>query len=141
MQIAKPAVRKLLVRNFKGHKIPSEFEAAGWELLRNTLHAIFRNEQPARGFELAYRTCEDLVRCHFGHNLYTRLCAELEGYARTLPATLHERLQASVAEQQAAHVFADLWCTYERQICLIQNVFMYLDRCYTLQKPDLTCAR
>lgn len=92
-----------------------------------------------------------MVRCNLGASLYSKVYAEVEAvnkvlYDRYIDAARpcssiairsKHLLESDTPDNDLLVNITALWKAYQERVRLLENVLMFLDRCYILQKPEL----
>ncbi|KAJ2797286.1 hypothetical protein H4R21_004379, partial [Coemansia helicoidea] len=125
--------KRLVIRGLAAPPaLPATYKADTLARLRAAVHAIQQSRPTPQGLEQLYRDCESLCLHRFAGDVYAMLQTELQAYAR-------QQLQAIDGEADGAVLGRTqrFWEGYTQQLAMIRCVFLYLDRTYALQTPNV----
>ncbi|KAJ1995168.1 hypothetical protein GGI25_001394 [Coemansia spiralis] len=105
--------------------------------LRNAVQAIQQSQPTPHGLEELYRDCEGLCIHSFGSELYAMLQDELEKYTRKCLSGISGLPDAASSDGTVLEQSMHFWLGYTQQLAMIKCVFLYLDRTYVLQTPNI----
>ncbi|CAG8498901.1 7066_t:CDS:10 [Dentiscutata heterogama] len=129
-------IKKLVIRTLKDKpKLPDNFEEVTWAKLQAAIRAI-HNYQPVNdSLEELYKACENLCLHKMADRLYSRLQEECESHL----LKEKEKLDCDNSDDEAfLQVVDQCWQAHCKQMGLIRNIFLYLDRTYVLQTPGIS---
>ncbi|RIB21246.1 Cullin family-domain-containing protein [Gigaspora rosea] len=132
----KVPIKKLVIRTLKDKpKLPDNFEEVTWAKLQGAIRAI-HNYQPVNdSLEELYKACENLCLHKMADRLYSRLQEECESHL----LKEKEKLDCDNSDDEAfLQVVDQCWQAHCKQMGLIRNIFLYLDRTYVLQTPGIS---
>lgn len=118
---------KVTIKNFRPHQMDPNYAENTWNLLKNAIHEIHRQNASGLSFEELYRNAYNMVLHKYGDLLY-----------RGLREVVHEHL-LSVAKQVAAANDQDFllelqhaWNNHKMSMLMIRDILMYMDRVYVM---------
>ncbi|KAI8802568.1 Cullin [Cladochytrium replicatum] len=130
-----PAGQKKLVIRIRP-KLPETFEEDTWAALKRAVNAIQQEIPFPDGLEELYRACENLCQHKMAEKLYIRLHRECEVHIQKELSKLKE--SARSPQTNFLEGINEVWTKYCQQTLMIRGIFLYLDRTYILQRPELS---
>lgn len=125
--------KRLVIKRFTAlPALPATYKADTLARLKNAVRAIHSSQPTTQGLEELYRDCEGLCLHKFGEDIYAMLQRELQQHVHANLTKINHAEDSSVLKQ--THVF---WTEYTQQLAMVKCVFLYLDRTYVLQTPNL----
>jgi cullin-4 len=153
MESNQRAPKKLIIRPLRREpKLPQEFYQESWTHLARALDQVFSpSSRRPLSYEEHYRRVEDLCLHHLAKQLYADLQREVDGYLErvfreqlsdpVLAAMLHvAQGSAQAVEPTERPAFApvlDVWRAFCERFRDIQAIFLYLDRTYAAESPQV----
>jgi len=134
----KKTTPKKLTISFKARKptLPESYERETWEILKSSIVAVQTKQSVSFSKEELYKAVENLVDHKLSENLYSNLetqCAiHIEG---TLQGLLAEGYNLS--PEGFLLVVNRYWNDHCQGMMFIRSIFLYLDRKYALQNPNV----
>jgi cullin-4 len=134
----KKTTPKKLTISFKARKptLPASYESETWEILKSSIVAVQTKQSVSFSKEELYKAVENLVDHKLSENLYSNLekqCAlHIEG---TLQGLLDEGYNLS--PEAFLLVVNRYWNDHCQGMTFIRSIFLYLDRKYALQNPNI----
>lgn len=114
--------KKIGIKNFKGAPVlPENYAAVEWAKLQCSVNCIQTSEKPKLHFEELYRIVENLCTYNYKNFLLENLCNMLQSYL----SVVFERLY--FCDTDLLSCLAAEWATFQDQIKLIKNIFLYMD--------------
>ncbi|KAI9012912.1 Cullin family-domain-containing protein [Gaertneriomyces semiglobifer] len=129
LKVKKEPARKLVIKGFNVKpKLPENYFADTWAKLDRAVHAIHENRPVPDSLEELYKSSENL--CHYkkGEEMYQRLRSIFEQHLATESMRVKRAGPTDILK-----TVCDSWTAHCRQMRLIRNIFLYLDRTYVLQ--------
>ncbi|PJF18515.1 putative cullin [Paramicrosporidium saccamoebae] len=120
-----------------GQRLPEDFESSSWSTLQAGLKEIFAGHADRVSMETLYRTCENVCRCRMAHPLYSKLYAECEAFAQSYGPRIQQIEVGGRKDVELLRRVNDIWTEYTQRIKVVCNVFLYLDRVFVLNRPEL----
>lgn len=107
-------------------KLPENFFATTWEILRSALQAVYQKNASSISKEELYRAVEDLCVQKHAAQVYGNLSAEIGAVIIQKVNLLKEStaIDACTFLQQVENV----WSDHCEQLSTIRNIFLYMDR-------------
>ena len=127
----KPAEKKLVIKPLRlKPKLPDNFESSNWDRLEDAVRAVQCARPVSCSLEELYNAVENLCVHNLAAKVYPQLQELCDQHAQTMINSL-----ASWSSLDAI-AFLDhvgrTWEQYCSQLLLIRQIFLYLDRTYTL---------
>jgi len=99
-----------------------------WELLRNAIHEIHKQNASGLSFEELYRNAYNMVLHKCGDLLYAGLREEVDAHLCSVAAEVAETRDEDFLQrvQQA-------WAYHKTSMLMIRDILMYMDRVYVTQ--------
>ncbi|KAJ1908206.1 hypothetical protein IWQ60_011718 [Tieghemiomyces parasiticus] len=130
------------VLTFAGFKrppqLPERYQAATLHRLMAAVRSIQKRLPLDDSLEELYRACENLCLHDYAEPLYTNLREELAAH---IAFCFIELDRAPPADGDLLTAVEELWAEYNRQVRLLSSIFLYLDRTYVHQTPQLPSLR
>ncbi|KAG7205670.1 hypothetical protein KM043_007620 [Ampulex compressa] len=134
---AKPgSARKLVIKNFKNKpKLPENYQEQTWEKLQEAVVAIQTSKSIRYSLEELYQAVENMCNHKMASTLYVKLTRLTESHVEA-------NIEQFLAESMDRHIFLkkmnECWQSHCRQMIMIRSIFLYLDRTYVLQNPNIS---
>ncbi|KAJ2819131.1 Cullin-4A, partial [Coemansia erecta] len=130
--------KKLVIKGLKAlPTLPPSYKDDTLERLRDAVHAIQQSQPTTQGLEELYRDCEGMCLHKFASDVYAMLQTELEKYVRQQLSQIDRQSDAHVPEAAMLEKTRQFWESYTQQLSMVRCVFLYLDRTYALQTPNI----
>eukprot|EP01105_Mastigella_eilhardi_P020272 TRINITY_DN4816_c0_g1_i1.p1 TRINITY_DN4816_c0_g1~~TRINITY_DN4816_c0_g1_i1.p1 ORF type:complete len:674 (-),score=194.83 TRINITY_DN4816_c0_g1_i1:731-2578(-) len=125
---------------FKGFKVrpalPEKFEEQTAVKLLNAVTAIHECRPVQDSFQDLYKGVEEMCIHKFAPSLHAKLKNLCEQHALALGEQLSKQIQTNSA-QEALSCVNSVWEDYCKQMRLVRQIFLYLDRTFVLQTAGL----
>lgn len=126
-------IRKLVIKNFDHNKsLPANYQDTTWEKLQKAVVAIQTSKPIEYSLEELYQAVDNMCSHKMDSSLYSRLTALIEQHVKS-------SIMANLSDTSDKLVYLkrvdECWLSHCRQMIMIRNIFLYLDRTYVLQKP------
>ena len=118
---------KITIKNIRQHQMDPNYAENTWNLLKNAIHEIHRQNASGLSFEELYRNAYNMVLHKYGDLLY-----------RGLREVVHEHLQSvalQVAHSNDQEFLPQLqvaWNCHKMSMMMIRDILMYMDRVYVM---------
>uniref|UniRef100_A0A287AJC8 Cullin family profile domain-containing protein n=1 Tax=Sus scrofa TaxID=9823 RepID=A0A287AJC8_PIG len=120
------SVKKLVIRNFKDKPLMLEnYTEETWQKLKEAVQAIQNNISVKYSLEELYQSVENLCSYDLSANLYKQLKQLCENHIKV---QIHQFRDDSFLKEMDR-----CWQNYGRQMIMIRNIFLFLDRTYVFQ--------
>jgi len=131
----KKPVKKLVIKGFEGTaaQLPNDFEEKLWEKLQLAIRAVHLKEAVKYGEEELYKATENLCTHKLGGSLYKKIQDECEIHIKTQL----NRLLSHLPEVNFLVLVNSCWKDHCESMFFIRSIFLYLDRTYVLQTPNV----
>lgn len=128
--------KKIVIKNLKSEpKLPEDYTEQTWEKLRSAVLAIQQSKPNQYSFEELYQAVENMCNHKMAEMLYSRL------YKLTETHVSHN-IEQFLAESMDRYLFLkkmnETWLAHCNQMVMIRSIFLYLDRTYVLQNPNIS---
>nr|XP_023019090.1 cullin-4B [Leptinotarsa decemlineata] len=132
----KPTAKKLVIKNLKSQpKLPEDYREQTWEKLKSAVLAIQQSKPNQYSLEELYQAVENMCNHKMASTLYTRLYNLTESH-------VSHNIEQFLAESMDRFLFLkkmnDTWLSHCNQMIMIRSIFLYLDRTYVLQNPNIS---
>ncbi|KAL4716866.1 hypothetical protein ACJJTC_012677 [Scirpophaga incertulas] len=137
MMMSKPgaATKKLVIKNFKSKpNLPENYQETTWSKLREAVIAIQTSKAIVYSLEELYQAVENMCSHKMACQLYVNLTNLVEAHVK---ANIEQFLSESMDRQVFLKRMDDCWRAHCRQMIMIRSIFLYLDRTYVLQSPQI----
>ncbi|XP_022348158.1 cullin-4B-like [Enhydra lutris kenyoni] len=125
------SVKKLVIKNFKDKPLILENYTEGtWQKLKEAVHAIQNNICVKYSLEELYQSVENLCSYNLSANLYKQLKQLCEQHIK---AEIHQFREYSLDTGPFLKKMDKCWQNHGRQMSMIRNIFLFLDRTYVSQ--------
>ncbi|XP_053747893.1 cullin-4B-like [Panthera pardus] len=125
------SVKKLVIKNFKDKPLPLEnYTEETWQKLKEAVQAIQNSISVKYSLEELYQSVENLCSYNLSANLYKQLKQLCEHH---LKAQIHQFREDSVDNGPFLKKMDKCWQNHSRQMSMIRNIFLFLDRTYAFQ--------
>ena len=118
---------KITIKNIRQHQMDPNYAENTWNLLKNAIHEIHRQNASGLSFEELYRNAYNMVLHKYGDLLY-----------RGLREVVHEHLKsvavlvASSNDQDFLPELQQAWNCHKMSMMMIRDILMYMDRVYVM---------
>ncbi|XP_056646921.1 cullin-4B [Diorhabda sublineata] len=131
----KPTAKKLIIKNLKSEpKLPDDYREQTWEKLKSAVLAIQQSKPNQYSLEELYQAVENMCNHKMAPTLYTRLYNLTENH-------VSHNIEQFLAESMDRFLFLkkmnETWLAHCNQMIMIRSIFLYLDRTYVLQNPNI----
>lgn len=124
------SVKKLVIKNFKDKTLMLEnYTEETWQKLKEAVQAIQNNTSIEYSLEELYQSVENLCSYNLSVNLYERLKQLCEDHIKAQIHQFREFLDGDIFLKK----MDTCWQNHGRQMILIRNIFLFLDRTYVFQ--------
>nr|CAH7726315.1 unnamed protein product [Callosobruchus chinensis] len=132
----KPTAKKLVIKNQKSEpKLPEDYREQTWEKLKSAVLAIQRSKPNQYVLEELYQAVENMCNHKMAPTLYSKLYNLIEDH-------VSHNIEQFLAESMDRFLFLkkmnDTWLAHCNQMIMIRSIFLYLDRTYVLQNPNIS---
>lgn len=128
-------IRKLIIKNFDHAKsLPANYHEKTWEKLQKAVVAIQTSQPIEYSLEELYQAVDNMCSHKMDSQLYSKLTALTEQHVKS--SVLNQLADTSDKLIYLKRV-DECWLSHCRQMIMIRNIFLYLDRTYVLQKPSV----
>ncbi|XP_077746777.1 cullin-4B-like isoform X2 [Canis aureus] len=125
------SVKKLVIRNFKDKPLILEnYTEEAWQKLKEAVQAIQNNTSVQYSLEELYQSVKNLCSYNLSANLYKQLKQLCEQHIR---AEIHQLREYSLDTGPFLKKMDKCWQDHARQMSMIRNIFLFLDRTYVFQ--------
>uniref|UniRef100_A0A8C0MLB0 Cullin family profile domain-containing protein n=1 Tax=Canis lupus familiaris TaxID=9615 RepID=A0A8C0MLB0_CANLF len=122
------SVKKLVIRNFKDKPLILEnYTEEAWQKLKEAVQAIQNNTSVQYSLEELYQSVKNLCSYNLSANLYKQLKQLCEQHIRAEIHQLREYPFFPFVKMDKC------WQDHARQMSMIRNIFLFLDRTYVFQ--------
>lgn len=128
--------KKLVIKNLKSEpKLPEDYREQTWEKLESAVLAIQQSKSNQYSLEELYQAVENMCNHKMAPTLYTRLYNLVETH-------VSHNIEQFLAESMDRFLFLkkmnETWLAHCNQMIMIRSIFLYLDRTYVLQTPNIS---
>lgn len=128
--------KKLIIKNLKSEpKLPEDYREQTWEKLKGAVLAIQQSKPNQYSLEELYQAVENMCNHKMAPTLYTRLYNLVEDH-------VSHNIEQFLAESMDRFLFLkkmnQTWLAHCNQMIMIRSIFLYLDRTYVLQNPNIS---
>ncbi|CAG9855429.1 unnamed protein product [Phyllotreta striolata] len=132
----KPTAKKLVIKNLKSEpKLPDDYREQTWDKLHSAVLAIQQSKPNQYSLEELYQAVENMCNHKMAPTLYTRLYNLTENH-------VSHNIEQFLAESMDRFLFLkkmnETWLAHCNQMIMIRSIFLYLDRTYVLQNPNIS---
>ncbi|XP_077746588.1 cullin-4B-like isoform X4 [Canis aureus] len=125
------SVKKLVIRNFKDKPLILEnYTEEAWQKLKEAVQAIQNNTCVQYSLEELYQSVKNLCSYNLSANLYKQLKQLCEQHIR---AEIHQLREYPFFPGPFLKKMDKCWQDHARQMSMIRNIFLFLDRTYVFQ--------
>ncbi|XP_054553730.1 cullin-4B-like [Talpa occidentalis] len=125
------SVKKLVIKNFKDKHIMLEnYTEETWQKLKEAVQAVQNNISTEYSLEELYQSVENLCSYNLSANLYERLRQICEKHIK---AQIQQFSEDSMDNGPFLKKMDKCWQDHGRQMIMIRNIFLFLDRTYIFQ--------
>ncbi|KAJ8923549.1 hypothetical protein NQ315_010127 [Exocentrus adspersus] len=135
LNIKPTTAKKLVIKNLKSEpKLPDDYREQTWDKLRSAVLAIQQSKPNQYSLEELYQAVENMCNHKMAPTLYTRLYNLTENH-------VSHNIEQFLAESMDRFLFLkkmnETWLAHCNQMIMIRSIFLYLDRTYVLQNPNI----
>nr|CAI5853256.1 unnamed protein product [Callosobruchus analis] len=128
--------KKLVIKNQKSEpKLPEDYREQTWEKLKSAVLAIQQSKPNQYVLEELYQAVENMCNHKMAPTLYSKLYNLIEEH-------VSHNIEQFLAESMDRFLFLkkmnDTWLAHCNQMIMIRSIFLYLDRTYVLQNPNIS---
>lgn len=128
--------KKLVIKNLKSEpKLPDDYREQTWEKLKGAVLAIQQSKPNQYSLEELYQAVENMCNHKMAQTLYSRLYNLVEDH-------VSHNIEQFLAESMDRFLFLkkmnETWLAHCNQMIMIRSIFLYLDRTYVLQNPNIS---
>ncbi|XP_071069526.1 cullin-4B-like [Dasypus novemcinctus] len=125
------SAKKLVIKNFKDKPLLLEkYTEKTWKKLKEAVQAIQKNTSVKYSLEELYQHVENLCSYNLSANLYQQLRLLCEEHIK---AQIHQFREDSLDTEPFLKKMDKCWQDHGRQMVMIRNIFLFLDRTYVFQ--------
>lgn len=127
--------KKLIIKNLRSEpKLPDDYRETTWLKLEGAVLAIQQSKPNKYSLEELYQAVENMCNHKMSHTLYQNLRQLTESH-------VCKNIEEFQAESIDRFVFLkrmnEKWRSHCDQMLMIRSIFLYLDRTYVLQTPQV----
>ncbi|KAJ8930872.1 hypothetical protein NQ314_016292 [Rhamnusium bicolor] len=116
-------------------KLPDDYREQTWDKLRSAVLAIQQSKPNQYSLEELYQAVENMCNHKMAPTLYTRLFNLTDNH-------VSHNIEQFLAESMDRFLFLkkmnETWLAHCNQMIMIRSIFLYLDRTYVLQNPNIS---
>ncbi|GMT32157.1 hypothetical protein PFISCL1PPCAC_23454 [Pristionchus fissidentatus] len=127
--------KKLAIKNFRKREKSETNEASEWKSLEDAVSAIHTHQSIRHSLEELYKMVTNMCTNERAGEMYTKLL-ELSRHHLTNDLTKLITVR-EIHTVDFLRLVNELWNNFCAQTLMIRNVFMYLDRTYILNRPEI----
>ncbi|KAJ8980577.1 hypothetical protein NQ317_018704 [Molorchus minor] len=136
LNIKPTTAKKLVIKNLKSEpKLPDDYREQTWEKLKSAVLAIQQSKPNQYSLEELYQAVENMCNHKMAPTLYQKLYNLVENH-------VSHNIEQFLAESMDRFLFLkkmnDTWLAHCNQMIMIRSIFLYLDRTYVLQNPNIS---
>ncbi|XP_057352314.1 cullin-4B-like [Manis pentadactyla] len=129
------SVKKLVIKNCKDKLLVLEkYTEETWQKLKEAIQAIQNNVSIKYHLEELYQIVENICSFNLSANLYKQLTWLCELHMK---AQVHQFRENSLDSDSFIKNIDQCWQNHCRQMIMIRNIFLFLDRTYVFRNPEL----
>ncbi|XP_049729460.1 cullin-4B-like [Elephas maximus indicus] len=132
--VTKPGIgsaKKLVIKNFKDKPLLlKNYSEETWQKLKEAIRAIQNNTSIKYSLEELYQNVENLCSCNLSAIIYEELRRLCEDHIK---AQIHQFREGSLDSDLFLKKMDKCWQDHGRQMIMIRNIFLFLDRTYVFQ--------
>ncbi|XP_018322699.1 cullin-4B isoform X2 [Agrilus planipennis] len=127
--------KKIVIKNLKSEpKLPDDFREQTWGKLQEAVLAIQNSRANEYSLEELYKAVENMCIHNMAHTLYNNLHVLIDNHVR-------RNIEQFLAESMDRFLFLkkmnETWQAHCRQMIMIRNIFLCLDRTYVLHNAQI----
>lgn len=127
--------KKLIIKNLQEKpKLPSDYQQSTWKKLEESVIAIQKQKGIQYTLEELYQAVENMCAHNMSPLLYDNLGGLLRVHVIDHVANFTQELSDKDVYLKQIN---DYWLSYCQQMIMIRSIFLYLDRTYVLQNPQI----
>ncbi|GMR31866.1 hypothetical protein PMAYCL1PPCAC_02061 [Pristionchus mayeri] len=128
--------KKIAIKNFRKRETSENNEAAAWKSLEDAVSAIHTHESIRNSLEELYKMVTNMCSNEKAGEMYDKLLALSKLH---LTNDLNSKLidVKDVSTVEFLRLVDQLWNNFCAQTLMIRNVFLFLDRTYILNRPEI----
>ncbi|XP_034847946.1 cullin-4B-like, partial [Mirounga leonina] len=131
IKLSTGSVKKLVIKSFKAKPLILEnYTEETWQKLKEAVQAIQNNISVKYSLEELYQSVENLCSYNLSGNLYKQLKQLCEQHIK---AEIHQFKEYSLDIGPFLKKMDKCWQNHCRQMSMIRNIFLFLDRTYVFQ--------
>lgn len=128
--------KKLIIKNLKSEpKLPDDYREQTWEKLKGAVLAIQQSKPNEYSLEELYQAVENMCNHKMSSTLYTRLYNLVGDH---VSHNIEQFLMDSMDRFLFLKKMNQTWLAHCNQMIMIRSIFLYLDRTYVLQNPNIS---
>merc|ERR1712137_109294 len=129
--------KKLVIKSLSDvPQLPSDYKSKTWSKLSHAVDAIHESSPVSDSMESLYNSVKDLCLHKFAEETYQNLRQQYQKYLQTDGRALHDQQRQSADSLALLRSTNATWDSHCRQIRMIRDIFLYLDRTYVFQTPE-----
>ncbi|PRD26335.1 UNVERIFIED_CONTAM: Cullin-4A [Trichonephila clavipes] len=129
------STKKLVIKNFDKPRLPENYKQQTWEKLKNAVIAIQTSKSISTSQEELYQAVENLCSNGMASFLYEGLRSLCEAHIKS---NVDQFLPESMDSVYFLKLMNEFWQDHCRQMIMIRSIFLFLDRTYILQTPEIS---
>ncbi|XP_075395964.1 cullin-4B-like [Tenrec ecaudatus] len=123
--------KKLVIKNFKDKPLRlKNYSEETWQKLKEAICAIQNNTSIKYSLEEFYQNAENLCSYNSSENIYKKLRQLCEDHIK---AQILQFRESSLDSELFLNKMDKCWQDHGRQMIMIRNIFLFLDRTYVFQ--------
>ncbi|XP_050438117.1 cullin-4B [Adelges cooleyi] len=127
--------KKLVVKNLKEKPmLPDNYQEQTWKKLRESIIAIQTSTAIRYSMEELYQAVENMCNNNLAAALYNNLVELSEAHVKKLLQNFNETTSDKIIFLKKVNRH---WVSHCEQMLMIRSIFLYLDRTYVLQNPNV----
>ncbi|CAH0562200.1 unnamed protein product [Brassicogethes aeneus] len=136
LNIKPTTAKKIVIKNLKSEpKLPEDYREQTWDKLKSAVLAIQKSMPNQYSLEELYQAVENMCNHKMAQTLYSRLHSLTESH-------VSRNIEQFLAESMDRFLFLkkmnETWLAHCNQMIMIRSIFLYLDRTYVLQNPNIS---
>lgn len=129
------STKKLVIKNLKQKPmLPDNYQEQAWSKLREAVIAIQTSTAIRYSMEELYQAVENMCNNNLAATLFNNLIELSETHVKKLLTNFNEVTNDKIIflKKVSQH-----WASHCEQMLMIRSIFLYLDRTYVLQNPNV----
>lgn len=135
-QIKPLSTKKIVIKNLKSEpKLPEDYQNQTWEKLKSAVLAIQESKPNQYSHEELYQAVENMCNHKMAPTLYQNLYYLTEEHVKR---NIEQYQSGSMDRFLFLKKINETWQNHCDQMIMIRSIFLYLDRTYVLQTPNIS---